>query len=199
MFVRKREPGSSSAAASHNLKAIEVSWANHLSKHVPADDLQDKYHRNSFPHRNSTIVIFNVFTGSEAACASRDEIMGMGTVLSRNGGGFLLFLFSFPTAEPTKKFQHLWWNLWHWSCWSNGISFHEKGKIKSEEKDILELSTEAAFDNIDAKVKMLNAYIHIYTPVTFLQSHPRIQTIFMGDTIFSQAPPLGLGAGCVQI
>lgn len=45
------------------------------------------------------------FTGSEAAHASRDEIMGMGTVLSHNGGGFILFLFSFQIAVPTTNFS----------------------------------------------------------------------------------------------
>lgn len=47
------------------------------------------------------MVIFTVFTGSEPACASRDEIMCMGTVLSHNGGGFRLFFFSSPIAVPT--------------------------------------------------------------------------------------------------
>lgn len=75
-----------------------------------------------------------------------------------------------------------------------------KEKGKSEEKNILELFTEAAFDNRDAKVKKLNIFIFINTHHhVFSESHSRIQTILMGDTIFSQAPPLGLGAGCVQI
>ena len=46
----------------------------------------------------------NVFTGSEAARASRDEVMGMGIVLGHNGGGFILFLFSFQIAVPTTNF-----------------------------------------------------------------------------------------------
>lgn len=42
------------------------------------------------------------FSGSEAAHASRDETMGTGTILSHNGGGFIVF--SFQIVVPITNF-----------------------------------------------------------------------------------------------
>lgn len=75
----------------------------------------------------------NVFIGSEAAQASRDEVTGMGTVLSQNGGGFTLFLFSFWIPVPMTDFATYGKNhgigcLTAWAAGAMGLISIKKGK-----------------------------------------------------------------------